>query len=248
MLPDTGERYLSTPLFEDIAAEMSNEELAISASTPRYRFGAPASAPAPAANTEAPLPAPKPAAVDFVDSVIGSREQPIVLFSLEWCEFSWSVRKLFKALDVPYHSIDLDSVAYQQDNWGGEIRVALRERVQAPTIPQIFVGGEHLRRLHGYVRCVQARRLRSCCRPTASPIAAMTGWTRTRCCRSGCTRVDGETMTTDDFDACSNTPAVAHALTSTPPGTGRRARKRRQPRCARRSRFRSPRTAAIHSK
>jgi cysteine synthase len=84
------------------------------------------------------------AAVDFVDSVVGSAEQPIVLFSLEWCEFCWSVRKFFKALDVPYRSIDLDSVAYQQDNWGGEIRVALRERVQAPTIPQIFVGGEHL--------------------------------------------------------------------------------------------------------
>ncbi|HEU0202244.1 MAG TPA: cysteine synthase A [Burkholderiaceae bacterium] len=149
MLPDTGERYLSTPLFEDIPAEMTEEELAISASTPRYRFGAPAPAPAspptPAnATPPAPLPAPKPAAVDFVDQVVGSREQPIVLFSLEWCEFCWSVRKLFKALDVPYRSIDLDSVAYQKDNWGGDIRAALRERVQAPTIPQIFVGGEHL--------------------------------------------------------------------------------------------------------
>jgi cysteine synthase A len=35
-------------------------------------------------------------------------------------------------------------VAYQKDNWGGEIRSALRERVKAPTIPQVFVGGEHL--------------------------------------------------------------------------------------------------------
>jgi cysteine synthase A len=34
MLPDTGERYLSTPLFADITAEMSEEELAISQSTP----------------------------------------------------------------------------------------------------------------------------------------------------------------------------------------------------------------------
>jgi cysteine synthase len=34
MLPDTGERYLSTPLFTDIPAEMSPEELAISRSTP----------------------------------------------------------------------------------------------------------------------------------------------------------------------------------------------------------------------
>ena len=34
MLPDTGERYLSTPLFADIPADMTDEELAISHSTP----------------------------------------------------------------------------------------------------------------------------------------------------------------------------------------------------------------------
>ncbi len=34
MLPDTGERYLSTPLFENIEAEMTDEERAISLSTP----------------------------------------------------------------------------------------------------------------------------------------------------------------------------------------------------------------------
>ena len=34
MLPDTGERYLSTPLFADVGADMNEEELAISRSTP----------------------------------------------------------------------------------------------------------------------------------------------------------------------------------------------------------------------
>jgi cysteine synthase A len=34
MLPDTGERYLSTPLFADVSAEMNEEELEISRSTP----------------------------------------------------------------------------------------------------------------------------------------------------------------------------------------------------------------------
>ena len=34
MLPDTGERYLSTPLFADIAADMTEEELKIARSTP----------------------------------------------------------------------------------------------------------------------------------------------------------------------------------------------------------------------
>ena len=40
MLPDTGERYLSTPLFEGIEAEMDEEELALSLSTPGFQFAA----------------------------------------------------------------------------------------------------------------------------------------------------------------------------------------------------------------
>jgi cysteine synthase A len=39
MIPDTGERYLSTPLFEEIPAEMSAEELEISKSTPSAQLG-----------------------------------------------------------------------------------------------------------------------------------------------------------------------------------------------------------------
>jgi cysteine synthase A len=38
MLPDTGERYLSTPLFDSIEADMNEEELALSRSTPNCRF------------------------------------------------------------------------------------------------------------------------------------------------------------------------------------------------------------------
>lgn len=39
MLPDTGERYLSTPLFGDIPEDMDDEERALSESTPGYRMG-----------------------------------------------------------------------------------------------------------------------------------------------------------------------------------------------------------------
>ncbi len=38
MLPDTGERYLSTPLFADVGADMNEEELNISNSTPNHRM------------------------------------------------------------------------------------------------------------------------------------------------------------------------------------------------------------------
>ena len=40
MLPDTGERYLSTPLFEGIAEDMTEEEQAISMSTPSAQMAA----------------------------------------------------------------------------------------------------------------------------------------------------------------------------------------------------------------
>jgi len=36
MLPDTGERYLSTPLFAEILPDMNDEERAILQSTPTF--------------------------------------------------------------------------------------------------------------------------------------------------------------------------------------------------------------------
>ena len=39
MLPDTGERYLSTPLFEPFGADMNEEELEVMRSTPGYQLG-----------------------------------------------------------------------------------------------------------------------------------------------------------------------------------------------------------------
>lgn len=38
MLPDTGERYLSTPLFADVPADMTEEEAKISQSTPSQQM------------------------------------------------------------------------------------------------------------------------------------------------------------------------------------------------------------------
>jgi cysteine synthase A len=62
----------------------------------------------------------------------------------EWCEFCWSVRKLFAEAGIAYVSVDLDFLAYQQDNRGGDIRAVLRQKLGTPTIPQIFVGGTHI--------------------------------------------------------------------------------------------------------
>jgi cysteine synthase A len=143
MLPDTGERYLSTPLFEDIATEMTEDEVAISTSTPSCRFDVkPAPQPAKAAPAETPQLTPEAEA--FVAKTVSDKQQPVVMFALEWCEFCWSVRKLFKAYGIAYRSVDLDSAAYQKDNWGGQIRNVLKVKTGQPTIPQIFVGGQHI--------------------------------------------------------------------------------------------------------
>ncbi|HUG99074.1 MAG TPA: pyridoxal-phosphate dependent enzyme [Gammaproteobacteria bacterium] len=147
MLPDTGERYLSTPLFEAVPVEMSDEEREISRSTPGYRFdagGAPTPAPAPAPSADTAAIGPSQDAVAFVDEVLGDSAQPVVMFALEWCEFCWAVRKLFAAYGIAYRSVDLDSVAYQEDDRGGKIRAVLRQRLGTNNIPQVYVGGEHI--------------------------------------------------------------------------------------------------------
>lgn len=148
MLPDTGERYLSTPLFDGVSADMSSEETDISRSTPNYRFDVTPPAPADEdddqeggeeSNTSAAA-----ESLQFLHQATTDVDNPVVMFALEWCEFSWSVRKMLAHYQIPYRSIDLDSVAYQQDNKGGNIRAAILARTGQKTIPQIYIGGQHI--------------------------------------------------------------------------------------------------------
>lgn len=78
----------------------------------------------------------------MIDEIVAAH--PVVMFVLEWCEFSWSVRKLFAAAGVPCHAVELDAAALQKDNLGSDLRAALGVKAGAPTIPQIFVGGQHV--------------------------------------------------------------------------------------------------------
>ncbi|MBA3499921.1 MAG: cysteine synthase A [Myxococcota bacterium] len=135
MLPDTGERYLSTPLFADVPADMTAAEVEVSRSTPSARFDV--AAPAAPAQAPPPLDAEANAALEQI-----VREQPVVMFAFAWCEFCWAVRKLFAAYKIEHRVIPLDSVEYQADNRGGKLRAALGVKAGATTIPQIFVGGE----------------------------------------------------------------------------------------------------------
>jgi len=142
MLPDTGERYLSTPLFDGVPEEMTDAEIDLSRSTPSCRFDVQQPS-APPEEEDEPVDVDETTAV-FFEEVISDTDQPVVLFALEWCEFCWSVRKMFAKYEIPYRAIDLDSVAYQQGDRGGKLRQVLNARFDVKTIPQIFVGGEHI--------------------------------------------------------------------------------------------------------
>ena len=144
MLPDTGERYLSTPLFAAIEADMCPEEMALSNSTPNFRFGV--VQPTAPAHQIQPQPEQDAGgeAEEFVQRLLADSEKPVIMFALEWCEFCWSVRRFFTHCGIPFEAIDLDSSAYQKADLGGRIRTALQARSGCQTIPQIFVGGEFI--------------------------------------------------------------------------------------------------------
>lgn len=143
MLPDTGERYQSTVLFEDIQADMNEAEAAISRSTETARFDAPSSPP-PAVNSNILTPDADAEADQFIEQITTDTSKPIIMFAMEWCEFCWSVRRLIKDLGLTYHSVDVDSAKMQEGNWGGRIRAALTRKTGSKTVPQIFIGGEFI--------------------------------------------------------------------------------------------------------
>ena len=142
MLPDTGERYLSTPLFSEISTDMTAEELEIMRSTPSAQFGGPAPTPAAAPPQAVPVSAARADdenAQDFLERTVAA--DPVVLFALEWCEFCWSLRNFLEAQAIPYSVIEIDAVPMQADQMGLRVRQALAAKTGSPTIPQLFIGG-----------------------------------------------------------------------------------------------------------
>jgi cysteine synthase A len=117
---------------------MDDEELALSRSTPAARIDVPMAAPA----APAAAPAADAEAERFVDDAVSGTT--VVMFALQWCEFCWSVRKLFDRAGIAYRSVDLDAVEMQPGDLGGRVRRVLAARTGATTIPQLFIAGEHV--------------------------------------------------------------------------------------------------------
>ena len=143
MLPDTGERYLTTPLFDHIDDDMNQDEQCLSDSTANFRFDAPPS-PLPVMEVDEQAPLITEITQQMLHQFINNPKKPVVMFALEWCEFCWSARKLFKQLSIPFHCIDLDSSSYQSCHLGEKMKATLVAYTGCSTLPQIFIQGEFI--------------------------------------------------------------------------------------------------------
>ena len=128
-LQNTGERYQSTPLFADIPADMTEEEKELSEFTP--------SMPPPPPD----LPGVAPEAVDFVKKQIAESKE-VVVWSLEYCEFCWTLTSFLDRLQVPYTKIGIGSFEYAKDQMGNKYHAALSDMAECVSFPQLFIDGE----------------------------------------------------------------------------------------------------------
>ena len=103
MLPDTGERYLSTPLFADIPADMTAEEIAIVALDAELPLRCAAAAPPATARRASPAPSAADAAA-FVERVVNDREQPVVVVRARVVRVLLVGARMFAKLGIAYRS------------------------------------------------------------------------------------------------------------------------------------------------
>ncbi len=139
LLPDTGERYQTTPLFDGIITDMNEEEQDIAASVEMPTASPATSAPAPAQALKREQHAREEG---ILEDILKDPLDPVVMFGLQWCEFSWSLRKFLLAQGIAFRMIELDAAAFKTTADPALMRAALGKRAGSSTIPQLFVAGK----------------------------------------------------------------------------------------------------------
>ncbi|KAK6795155.1 hypothetical protein RDI58_008608 [Solanum bulbocastanum] len=64
---------------------------------------------------------------------------PVVVFSKTYCGYCTRVKQLLSQLGATFKVIELD-----QESDGGEVQHALLEWTRQRTVPNVFIGGEHV--------------------------------------------------------------------------------------------------------
>lgn len=153
MLPDTGERYLSTPLFADVEEEMNADEMAISRSTAGGRFdsGEPQDESIKPIEIKTQTKAVKTGALkvgddadSFVETILANKDNNVTVFGLAWCEYGWSVKKFLNSIGVDFQDIQIDRPEFNENGMGVKVRTAIENTSGQCTFPQVFVDGKFI--------------------------------------------------------------------------------------------------------
>ncbi|MCB1582529.1 MAG: cysteine synthase A [Marinicella sp.] len=154
MLPDTGERYLSSPLFDDIEVTMNDEEKALAKSTETARYDVPFKAP----HIDFPnLTEMNQRVVTEVHSMISDNK--VMMFSLEWCDFCISIKQFFEARGIKYQYIDVDAASLKQGHRGDAIKKVVMSLTESISLPQLYIGGQLIGGFSNFCQAYNSKQL-----------------------------------------------------------------------------------------
>lgn len=128
VLADTGERYMSTALFDGIPAGMTMEESYMDATT---MADDPPLTPLLEATTEA---------IEFVQNTINKHK--VSVFCIKYSEGTVQLKQFLESAKIDSHMVYLDDIKYTEDNMGSRYKAAINDLVKSRTLPQLFVGGD----------------------------------------------------------------------------------------------------------
>ncbi|CAG8451228.1 10573_t:CDS:2 [Funneliformis mosseae] len=74
---------------------------------------------------------------DLVEKLI--KENPIMIFSKSYCPYCKRAKGVLESLNKNYEAIELDT-----ESEGSDIQKYLKEKTKQNTVPNIFIGGQHV--------------------------------------------------------------------------------------------------------
>jgi len=95
----------------------------------------------------------------------------VVVYSKSWCPFCAKTKALFDEMGQPYTAIELD-----QREDGDALQAALLEITQQRTVPNVFVGGQHLGGNDDTQQAARSGKLAAMLEAAGSGSEAMTGY------------------------------------------------------------------------
>lgn len=81
-----------------------------------------------------------PDELDSIDKMLAHAPETVTVFTLSWCGFCHAVKNLLQSLDIPFHTIELDTGKFAVPERHAALRQQLTTLTGSRTLPQVFIG------------------------------------------------------------------------------------------------------------